>query len=370
MPRVVVIGAGIIGTAVAHGLAARGAEVIVLEARRPAVGTSSNSFAWANANDKPPEAYHALNAAGLAEHHRALADFGHAAFQPTGNLEVAVAPAEQEYLREKVARLHEWDYRAELIDENRAHQLEPDLALPSGGSATFGFFPDEGWVAAPVLAHAFLEAARSLGAEVRCPALATGLETRGSRIVGVATTAGLLAADVVVDCAGPAAGELLRPLGVIIARRRSPGLLLISEPLPTCLDRVVHFPGVHLRPDGAGRVRFGSTVVDDLLPEDGTVPRASELVREVQRRAAAVLPVLADAAIEAVRVGWRPMPEDGYSAVGAIDGMRGYYLAFTHSGVTLAPILGKLVAEEIVADTRRPELAPFRPDRLVRPTTP
>src|SRR5262249_27163203 len=178
-----------------------------------------------------------------------------------------------------------------------------------------------GWVAAPVLAHAFLEEARGLGAEVRCPALATGLETRGSRIVGVATSAGLLAADVVVDCAGPAAGELLRPLGVTVARRRSPGLLLISEARAAGLDRVGHFPGVHLRPDGAGRVRLGSTVVDDLLPGDGTVPRASELVREVQRRGAAVLPVLADAAIEAVRVGWRPMPEDGYSAVGEIDGM-------------------------------------------------
>jgi glycine/D-amino acid oxidase-like deaminating enzyme len=42
----------------------------------------------------------------------------------------------------------------------------------------------------------------------------------------------------------------------------------------------------------------------------------------------------------------------------------GYYLAITHSGVTLSPFLGAAVADEVVHGRRRPELEPFRPGRF------
>jgi glycine/D-amino acid oxidase-like deaminating enzyme len=70
--------------------------------------------------------------------------------------------------------------------------------------------------------------------------------------------------------------------------------------------------------------------------------------------------------VEAARVGWRPLPGDGLSAVGPVAGLEGYYLVFTHSGVTLGPLLGRLVAEEVTTGQVPPPLAPFRPDRLVR----
>lgn len=365
MPKVIVIGAGVVGSAVAYGLSQRGARVTVLEAARPAIGTSRASFAWINANDKLPRPYHDLNAAGLAEYHRLRHDFGDEFFHPTGQLQVATDPEERAYLRQKVERLGAWDYGAELIDAARARELEPDLVFPPAGAAEYGYFPREGWVAGPVLVHRFLEAAVRAGAEVLYPVRVNELRGQGDRVTGVATTRGEISADVVVDCSGPAAGELLRPLGREIARQSSPGLLLISEPLPTCLGHVTHFPGVHLRPDGAGRVRFGSRQVDETLPSDGTVSLASEPVHELRRRAGAVLPALAEAEIEAVRVGWRPMPADGYSAVGGVPGVSGYYLVFTHSGFSLGPILGKLVADEIVADRPRAELETFRPARLV-----
>jgi glycine/D-amino acid oxidase-like deaminating enzyme len=366
-PRVIVIGAGIVGAAVAYGLATRGAAVTVLEAGRPAGGTSANSFAWANANNKPPAAYHALNAAGLAGHHRLREKLGPGGFHPSGHLEVALGPVEAEALRQKVARLRAADYRAEWIDPAQARALVPDLVLPADPTILVVQYPEEGWVAAPVLVGQLLAAATAAGATVRYPAPVTALTSREDRVTGVTVGAETLPADWVIDCAGPAAGTLLAPLGRQVARRRSPGLLLVSEPLPLDWRPVVHVAGLHLRPDGAGRVRFGAADVDDRLPPDGTVPRDSPLVVEVQRRAAAVVPLLADATIEAVRVGWRPLPADGLSAVGPVLGVPGYYLVFTHSGVTLAPILGDLVAEEIVLGQPRPELTPFRPDRLLTP---
>jgi len=67
---------------------------------------------------------------------------------------------------------------------------------------------------------------------------------------------------------------------------------------------------------------------------------------------------------EAVRIGVRPMPVDRHSVVGPIPGVEGYYLAVTHSGVTLAAFLGQAVAEEIAHSRPDVRLEPFRPARF------
>ncbi len=367
MDRIIVVGAGIVGASVAYALSQKGVPVTVLEAQRPAAGTSRASFAWPNANEKLPREYFALNAAGLAEHHVLADTLGGDWFHPTGNLEVVTGSERRDHQHAKVARLQDWGYRAELISEVRARELVPDLALPD--SASYAFYPDEGWVAAPVLIHRLLEVAQASGATVRFPMRVDALDVQNGRVAGVIVDGEHLAAGLVIDCTGPAAGRFLDPLGISIARQRSPGLLVVTDPVPTCLSRVVHAPGVHLRPDGAGRVLIGSEDVDATLPEEGDITEEihadSSWCRELLRRAQAVLPVLAGARIEAVRLGWRPLPADGLSAVGSVPGLSGYYLVFTHSGVTLGPRLGRLVAGEVVTGQACPELAPFRPGRLL-----
>jgi D-hydroxyproline dehydrogenase subunit beta len=67
-----VIGAGVIGLAVARELAAAGVKVTVLEARHPGAGTSSTSFGWVNASQKVPESYRRLNVLGMQEYQRTL----------------------------------------------------------------------------------------------------------------------------------------------------------------------------------------------------------------------------------------------------------------------------------------------------------
>ncbi|MBV8987320.1 MAG: FAD-dependent oxidoreductase, partial [Solirubrobacterales bacterium] len=63
---IIVVGAGVIGAAVAYRLAQAGARVTVLEAaERIGQGTSGRSFAWTNSNEKGPRLYHDLNVAGM-----------------------------------------------------------------------------------------------------------------------------------------------------------------------------------------------------------------------------------------------------------------------------------------------------------------
>jgi glycine/D-amino acid oxidase-like deaminating enzyme len=90
------------------------------------------------------------------------------------------------------------------------------------------------------------------------------------------------------------------------------------------------------------------------------LPEADDLVR----RASEVLPAVAGARAEAARIGVRPYPADGVSAVGPMPGVSGYYIAVTHSGVTLAPFLGRAVAEEITRSRVVPQLEHFRPSRF------
>ncbi|MDX1515069.1 MAG: FAD-dependent oxidoreductase, partial [Gammaproteobacteria bacterium] len=129
-PRVIVIGGGIVGLAIADALCRRGAKVTVLERRRIAKRTTDNSFAWLNATSKTSdEAYHRLNAAGLDAWRRRAREFGEdvIGLYPRGMIEWvdgdnADAAAD---LDRRLARLTAWNYAVHPVDSAELHALEP-----------------------------------------------------------------------------------------------------------------------------------------------------------------------------------------------------------------------------------------------------
>ncbi|WP_334139264.1 FAD-dependent oxidoreductase, partial [Corynebacterium variabile] len=82
---VCVIGAGVLGLT-ARELASRGHTVTLLDAEAPFAGASHRSFAWINANNKPPHAYHRLNALGMEEHDRLQDELGGQWFHRSGSV--------------------------------------------------------------------------------------------------------------------------------------------------------------------------------------------------------------------------------------------------------------------------------------------
>ena len=111
----VVIGAGVLGASTAFRLAEAGFTVTILEATRVGGGTSGMSFAWINSNGKPPRAYHELNNAGLRAHFALRDEFSATPWLHEGGCLEAVPAAEAAPLTDKVARLRDWDYAAELV---------------------------------------------------------------------------------------------------------------------------------------------------------------------------------------------------------------------------------------------------------------
>lgn len=364
---VVVIGAGMVGSAVACRLAQGGARVTVVDAGLPASGTSGRSFAWLNANNKPPREYHDLNVASMAEHRALEQEFGEAPWlRMVGNLQCVTDEAGRQEMRRKGERLESWGYRMTFLTPAEAQrELEPDLDLVGAGVIEVGYTPDEAWVFAPVLVGAFLREARRHGATVRPGARVVAVERAGSRVAGVTLATGeRLGAEVVVDCAGAEAGRVAALAGVRLPLDNVPGLLAISAPVGTALRRTVHTPDVHFRPDGGGRVIMGCEDMDRAVDASTPLMPPPPASQTLLQRAARYLPALAGGRVESARVGIRPMPTDGLPIVGAAPGVEGFYVAVSHSGVTLGPLWGRVAAREILSGELDPRLAPFRPQRF------
>src|SRR5437764_6303365 len=185
MIETIVIGACVMGAAVAYRQAQAGAAVTVLEATRIGGGTSGVSFAWTNAHKKPPKPYHDLNVAGMKAHAALADEFGATPWwHGGGSLEWEVEPGRAAQ-RENFEQLRSWGYVAEWISLRQAQELEPDIDPETIGDAPVAFFPEEGWLDPVVYAHAMLSAARVRhGAKVICGARVLELIVVGDRVTG------------------------------------------------------------------------------------------------------------------------------------------------------------------------------------------
>jgi glycine/D-amino acid oxidase-like deaminating enzyme len=366
MPTIIVIGAGVVGASVAYRLAQAGASVTVLEATRIGGGTSGISFAWTNAHRKPPRPYHDLNVAGMRAHMALRDEFGAAPWWHSGGSLEWEPEAGRAAQKQNIEQLQSWGYAAEWIDTRQLQKLEPDIDLATVGDAPIAFFPEEGWLDPVPYCYAMLAAAQHRhGARVICGVRVNDLAMQGDKVIGVRMADGTLhAADMVVNCAGRWANDAVCESGLHLPLAPTVGFLVFTPPVATGLSRVVRTPVIDARPDGAGRLVLHWNPTDATLSIDNRLSRDMPEARDLVLRARALLPCIGAVEPEAVRIALRPIPADQFSAIGPVPRVAGYYLAITHSGVTLSPFIGIAVADELMRDRQRAELADFRPSRF------
>ena len=377
--NVAVIGAGIMGAAIAFRLARRGVSVALFDASQPGHGASSHSFAWINAGAKEPIGYHNLNRRSLEMWPWFAAEIGDHGDPDSiglrwgGKVSWESSPVAAEGLADRVRQLQSWGYPTRLIDADELKRLEPSLDI--GPVAAAEYSPNEGQVEPQMVVDACLRRLLESGCEIHANTEVHGFErSDDGRIRSLAAASGSRDVDAVIIAAGVSTTRLAALANVNVPQAQSPGVVIRTNPLPPLLHNVpvVYAPPlddgrreIHLRQCADGRMMIGEGDQESLA-EDDTQAHADDLLA----RACRYLPGLAGAQAVPVPVGWRPMPLDGYPVMGFAPEAPNLYVALTHSGVTLAPALSQLAAQEICdgipADAM---LGPYRPQRFAGLTT-
>jgi glycine/D-amino acid oxidase-like deaminating enzyme len=342
-PNILVVGAGIIGASIAWHLVRHGARVTVIDAGDPGGIATRNSWAWINASWGNPEPYFRLRVHAMEEWRRLERELPAVRVAWTGSLNWEL-PVDR--LEAFAAQHAAWGYDVRCVNRAQAARIEPNLADPPGLAV---HAPREGAVEPLDVTRQLLSAARERGATLVAGRIARSIGVDAGRIAGVGTDAGHLDADIVVVAAGAGAADLVATAGLVLPVSAPPAVLAATKPLPRLLNGLIMTPDLQLRQAADGRLVAAASadVAVDVLATMRALFRPT-LTMDLDFQVA----------------GRRPIPHDRMPLVGRAAGVDGLYVAVTHSGITLAPAIGSMVAEEIMTGRRHPLFEPFGLGRL------
>jgi glycine/D-amino acid oxidase-like deaminating enzyme len=354
MKKVIVIGAGIIGSSAAYYLAKSGAQVLVLEAGAAGGIATPNSWSWINASWGNAPDYAKFRMTAMAQW-RSMASLHPAlAVDWCGGLLWDLPENELiTFAQQRVAM----GYDIHLVEGSTAVQkIEPRLAYAPKLAI---FAKGEGAIEPRSAAQTMLKLAVGQGAQFSAHATVSGFKVHGGHIVGVYCNSQLYEADEIVLAAGVQTADLLKFLNLEFEMTSPAGLLVHSKIHQPVLNGLVMAPELHVRQTADGRLVAGSDF-------GGAEPlqHADEVAKQLFATMKQHLTGLENVEMEHFTVGHRPTPSDGLPAIGRPSKLTGIYVMVTHSGMTLAPLLGKCAADEIVYDKRDAIPKVFHPDRL------
>jgi glycine/D-amino acid oxidase-like deaminating enzyme len=358
---VVVIGGGAIGTSIAYHLARRRIDVILVERDDIASGTSGACDGFIFMQSKKPDVHlqMALESARMME--RLSTELQRdIEYEKSGGMIVVKSRKDMPEMRKLVERQRKVGLEVDLLDAHQAREMEPCL---SSGIAGATYSPTDAQVNPMSLCFAFAEAAKRMGAEVLTHTEVTDVPTTKGKVEGVVTSKGVIRADVVVNAAGVYAPVIGKMVGVELPITPRRGQVLVTEPVPQLLKRVMICSryitskfnsrrvqgslgvGLALEQTRAGSLLIGST--REFVGYDRTV--TPEGIQAVLEHASALVPIIGELNVIRAFAGLRPHTPDGMPILGKVDGVEGFIMAAGHEGdgIALSPITGFLIAELI-----------------------
>jgi len=353
-PGTVIVGAGIVGASIAYHLARRGAPVTVIDGADIAGGATARSFAWINSWSSASKAYARLRHHSLQDYHRLQHDLdGALPLTWSGALiwKDDTADTERRVLEQASA-----GYDVALIDADRIQQVEPNLSTPPDLAA---LATGEGAIEPIEATRVLIRAAEAEGADVRLGTAVDGLVLDAASVTGVAVGGEIVPADRVVIAAGTATNTLAANAGIDIPLQHSPALLIRYRTNARLIGRIIICPEFEIR-QASDNALLAATDFVDAEGENG--PDA--IARRLQATLGSRLQGADNLQLEAVEIGLRPIPADGLPVVGRVPQVNGLYLSVMHSGITLAPAIGRFAAAELLDDAAIDLLDICRPQRF------
>ena len=362
---VVVIGGGVVGSAIAYGLAKRGEQPLVLDEGDIAIRSSRVNFGlvWLHSkgDGMPAYGFWTRRSADIWQQfaEELTAETGvNTHYVKSGGLNYCLSEAEFETRSETIRRMREQaekdPYEARIIDRAELMQLMPRAQLGRDVlGASYG--PHDGTCSPLNLLHALHAGLKKHGAQYRASTPALSVKPVASGFE-VHTAQGVIATPKVVLAAGHGSMPLEKDLGFdveIIAER---GQILVSERVAP----MGILPANGVRQTAEGTLLIGTTN-EEVGYDVSTTPAAGAAMVQ---RAIRVFPAIAGVRIVRTWAGLRTLTRDECPVYEESERYPGAFIATCHSGVTLAAVHANDLAAAIHQGTLGPDIAPFHGRRL------
>ena len=366
---IAILGAGVMGTAIAFHLAKRKAgKIVVIDKGHVAQGGSGRSSALIRMHySYPPEVQLALVSLHLFEHWRdAVGEDGD--FRKTGFVRI-VHPGETERLKQNVEMQRQLGVRVKLIDRVELKELEPDWTVDDVELAAYE--PDSGYGDGAGVANDFLARARELGVVYQSKTRAS-LRIERERVLGITTDDGEIAAPVVVVATGPWTRPLFQQAGLDLPIETEYHQVAILKNAPdmkgggcACIDSVT---ATYFRSDAHDKFLIGDFYGPRDADPDNFPQRASDQeLEEIIDRASRRAPKLENAEVMRGVTGVYDMTPDSRPLLGEFPGVGGLFVCagFSGMGFKISPAIG-LVMSELLLDGcgKTVDISSFCPGRF------
>jgi len=383
---VVVIGGGVIGTAITYYLIKQGIQVCLVERGDLGSGTSSTCADGVLLQTKTVGPKLDLARASLRLYHGLAEELEtDLEFTNDGGMLIAQTEPEIDFVRGQVEKLQHAGVQVEYLKAEEARSLQPALAPHICGAS---YCPEDSSVNPLKLVQAYANAAQRLGATFRTFTTVVGIERQGDKISAVLTAAGKIPTETIVNAAGIWAPALSRMVGLDLPIIPRKGELVVTEAVPPVLrGRLIsanylmskQMPGEAGQAPSttqaspmqagvlAGQTHSGQLLIGSTREFAGWDRRSTyRAIRELIRQTVELLPFMRHVHVLRSYAGLRPATADGLPILERSPHLPGFFVAAGHEGdgIALSPVTGKLMAELITGKIGDAQLAPFASSRF------
>ena len=358
---VIIVGAGVIGCAIAYNLGKAGVKTLVID-KADGVGREAS---WAGAGVLTSQAstrqpYPELCRASLALYplladelrERTQIDIE---FMQSGTLSLFFNEEEKNGLIGLAARRIERGFSAEVLTADQVLEIEPAASKSVVGGVRF---PEDAQVRNPRLVKALAKGAALLGTQFLLGNPVDGFVREKDRISGVKVNGEFFRGNTIVVAAGCWSGALTQELGFNLPIQPSRGQIVLVDAMPLVLRHTIDGLGVYLVPRSDGVILIGATVEFVGYDKRTTL----EGIQQMIEAGTTLIPELARMPFAQAWAGLRPHIKNG-PCLGKAPGLDNVIIASGHfkNGILLAPITGVLISELITTGVPSISLEPFSP---------